>query len=125
MAVSQTHREKLSAAFRSHLDALPAKAAVRAVVVLRPTIPALTGKRPSREGRKAVAEAMQQAAQSAVERLDKVLQAVGGRRLQDSPNALGTILVEASPAGVFQLAQSDVVTAVMEDQRISPPVRRA
>ena len=105
------------------LDALPTKAMVRAIVVLRSAAKATSEKRPAREQRQALAKVLRESARSAFDQLDAVLHEIGGPRLQDEPNALGTVLVEAPPSGVAQLAKSDIVTAVMEDQRISTFLR--
>jgi hypothetical protein len=73
----------------------------------------------SPEERRAAATAQQESSRKVLHCVDSVLESSGGKRLQDQPNALGTVLVETTPAGVEELARVDVVKAVMEDQGIS------
>ena len=54
------------------------------------------------------------------EGVDEVLARFGGRRLSDAPDALGSLPVETTCAGIHALAECDGVSAVLEDQ----PIRR-
>jgi len=58
-------------------------------------------------------------AEQALPEIDRVLARFGGRRLADHVNALGSLPVEATPAGIRALAASDRVKAILEDQKIS------
>ena len=63
---------------------------------------------------------MKDAALSALTIVDDVLDQLGGRRLSASPDALGTVRVEATPEGIYRLAHLKEVKAVLEDQGIVP-----
>ena len=62
---------------------------------------------------------MRKSARVALEQMDKTLEKFGGRRLQADLNPLGTIAVEATPAGINALARSKSVKAILEDQRVT------
>jgi hypothetical protein len=116
-----SNAERISEAFLSRLSKMGPKERVRAVVLIRtPGQGKGTGRRQSREERRAKVEAIQTAAASALEELDRILGQHDGKRLAESPNALGTIPIEATAEGVRAVAESDVVEAVLEDQAISP-----
>ena len=51
--------------------------------------------------------------------MDKTLEKFGGWRFQADLSALGTIAVEATPAGINALAQSKSVKTILEDQRVT------
>ena len=51
-----------------------------------------------------------------VDEVDGVLGRFDGKRLGDGVTALGTVLVEATPAGILALSESQHVDAVLEDQ---------
>jgi sorbitol-specific phosphotransferase system component IIA len=112
--------EKISTLFRSKLNKLSAKEKVRAVVMLRrPGGAKGTGRRQSRQQRRAVIKAIRDAASAAMAEIDEILQRFDGKRLADEPNALGCIPIETSAAGVAAVAESESVEAILEDQPIS------
>ncbi|MHC4398516.1 MAG: hypothetical protein ACYTG0_02430 [Planctomycetota bacterium] len=113
--------EKISNPFRSRLSKLGPKETLRAIVRIRtPHHGKSTGRRQSPKERQAMIAAIQTAAASALEELDRVLEEHGGKRLAESPNALGCIPIEATGGGLLAVAESDLVEAVLEDQPISP-----
>ncbi len=76
-------------------------------------------RRQAREEREAAIESVRKSAKQALQQMDKTLEKFGGGRLQADLNALGTIAVEATPAGINALAQSKSVKAILEDQRVT------
>jgi len=54
-----------------------------------------------------------------LEELDRILGQHEGKRLAESPNALGCVPIEATREGVLAVAESELVEAVLEDQPIS------
>jgi hypothetical protein len=116
-----SNAERISEPFLSRLSKMGPKERVRAIVLIRaPGQGKGTGRRQSREERRAKVEAVQTAAASALEELDRILGQHEGKRLADAPNALGTIPIEATADGVRAVAESPLVEAVLEDQAISP-----
>ena len=111
----------ISEPFRRRLSRLGPKERIRAVVVIRtPGRGKGTGRRQSREERQAKVAAIQSAATFALEELDRILGQHEGKRLAESPNALGCLPIEATREGVLAVAESELVEAVLEDQPISP-----
>ena len=51
--------------------------------------------------------------------IDRLLKRSGGRRLAPSPDAFGSIPVEAPAPGLLALARSEHVRALLEDQPVS------
>jgi len=110
---------KISSQFNVRLGRLGPKQKVRAIVLLRmPNLESSTGQS-SRPQRKAMLEKVRQAAASALPFIDEILERYDGKRLADSVNALGSIPVETTAAGIRALAASEYVKAVLEDQPIS------
>ena len=114
--------ETISEPFRERLSRLGPKERVRAIVLIRTPAGQRrgTGRRQSREERRATVAAIQSAAASALEELDRILGQHDGKRLAESPDALGSIPIEATADGVRAVAESPLVEAVLEDQAISP-----
>jgi hypothetical protein len=48
-----------------------------------------------------------------------VLEELGGRWLAESPDALGSVPVETTALGLLELAKSDRVRAILDDQPIA------
>lgn len=112
--------EKISEPFRSRLSRLGPQERIQAIVLIRPPRQGKgAGRRQSREERQAKVAAIQTAAASALEELDRILGQHDGKRLAESPNALGCIPIEATRQGVLAVAESELVEAVLEDQPIS------
>lgn len=81
-----------------------------------------TGNRSSsRQGcteREAAVEAARRSAERALTDIDGILEQHDGRRLAKRPNALGSMPVETTAAGIRALASSRWVQAILEDQPI-------
>lgn len=112
---------KISSEFAARLDLLGPKETVRAVVLLcAENAEKPTARRQSRTERQAAVRAMRTSAGQALGDIDEVLERFGGHRLAESPDALGSIPVETTAAGINALAASEWVKAVLEDQTIHP-----
>jgi hypothetical protein len=61
---------------------------------------------------------VKESAKAALNEIDTILAAHHGRRLEDEPNALGYVAVEATPAGIRALTESNHVRAIIEDQAV-------
>lgn len=111
---------KISSEFAHRLSSLQPQQKVRVIVMLKLDNAGINpgGRRQSLAERKAQIEAIGKSAKQALSYIRKIIQDFGGKQLADSPNALGSIPIEISAAGVNALAQSDAVSAVMEDQPI-------
>jgi hypothetical protein len=103
---------KISREFKSRLDRLDPEQRVRAIVMLQ--VPRQSGR-----GRQAVTESVRRAADMALPEIDSILERYDGKRLSDRVNALATISVETTPAGIHALADSEHVRAILEDQAIA------
>lgn len=92
---------------------------VRAIVLLRlhGSPRGLAGRGSSRE-RQAAIKAVRQESEPAVRDIDKILQRFKGTRLATHADALGSVPVETTPAGISALAISEHVKAILEDQPI-------
>ena len=116
-----SRKEKISPAFAARLARLRPGQTIRAMVLLRGNdTEKRTTRRQSRAERKAAIEARKQAAEEALHDIDGILEDLGGQRLADHPDALGSIPIETTAAGIDALAESDQVTAILEDQAIHP-----
>jgi hypothetical protein len=110
---------KLSPEFTARLNNLGPQQKVRAIVLLRAEgTEKSTGQRQSRAERRAAVEAMRKSAEQALGDIDDILRRFGGQRQAERPDALGSIPVETTAAGIRALATSERVRAVMEDQAI-------
>lgn len=112
-------KEKISPAFAARLARLRPGQTIHAIVLLRGNNTEMpTTRRQSRAERKAAIEARKQAAEEALYAIDGILEDLGGERLADHPDALGSIPIEATAASIDALAESDRVIAILEDQAI-------
>jgi hypothetical protein len=111
---------KISANFTSRLGKLKPNQKIRAIILLN-VESGVEGqvKRLSSTERKSAMEAVRQSAQSALPEIDRILEDSDGKRLSNEINALGSIAVETTTDGIFSLAKSDHVKAILEDQSIS------
>jgi hypothetical protein len=111
---------KISANFTSRLGKLKPNQKIRAIILLK--VESGTegqAKRLSSTERKSAMEAVRQSAQSALPEIDRILEDSDGKRLSNEINALGSIAVETTADGIFSLAKSEQVKAILEDQSIS------
>ena len=112
---------KISREFSVRLGRLNPRDKVRAIVMLRPEANGMARtRRPSRSERQSAANWAKQSAEAALPLIDQILERYDGHRLAEHPDLLGTIHVETTADGVFALADSDCVKAIMEDQNILP-----
>jgi hypothetical protein len=112
---------KISPEFAKRLRRLDPNARVRAIVLLDARNNSeSSGRHQSRAEREASIGAVRDSAEKALGDVDKILKRAGGQRLADDPDALGTIPVESTVAGINALADSDWVKAIFEDQSILP-----
>ncbi len=92
---------------------------VRAVVLLQTKGAANRGARRQSPLERGVAiETIRKSAQQALVEIDSILKRFGGRRLAETPDFLGSIPVETTPAGINTLAESKLVNAILEDQKV-------
>ena len=111
---------KISPVFSAKLSGLQPDAKVVAILVLGVKgTGRKTGPRRSGAERKIAVDAVRKSAEEALPDIDDVLAHAGGRRLADHPNALGTVPVETTSAGLRGLALLEQVTAILEDQPLS------
>src|SRR5258708_1905782 len=118
---------KISPHFRARLDGLGPKQKVRAIVLLTTPTGRAPTRREARTNRRAIVESVRPATQAALPDIDEILHRFDGRRLKESSDALGSIPVETTPAGVRALAASDHVKTILEDQPIFslPTIKQA
>ena len=112
---------KISTAFMARLaQALPEQP-VHAIVILDRTEMGAqaNGQRQTREERQSAIETMRQLSARSLGEIDRILTKFNGNRLADHADVLGSIPVEATPPGIFALAESPSVKRILEDQRIS------
>lgn len=118
---------KISPNFRARLSRLEPTQKVHAIVLLRSPRGEAGNRQEARANRKAILERVREAAAAALPDIDAILERFDGKRLAESADALGSILVETTPDGVEALAASDHVKTILEDQIISslPKLRHA
>lgn len=114
----------LSTSFARRLEALPPSQRVRVIVLLDVSQAVKTdrGRRTSADRSRAV-ESVRMQASEGLREVDQILKRCGGKRTAEQPDALGSLPVETTPAGVKALAALPVVNAVLEDQPISHVTR--
>ncbi|GAA6621258.1 hypothetical protein NUACC26_070770 [Scytonema sp. NUACC26] len=115
-------KNKISSEFAYRLGHLAPQQKVSVIVFLKlddrsdnPVNPRL-----SRAERRATMEGIRNSATQALSYIKKIIQDFGGQELAERPDALGSIPIEISAAGVKALAASDAVKAVLEEQEIVP-----
>ncbi|MEC4812411.1 MAG: hypothetical protein SAK29_03915 [Scytonema sp. PMC 1069.18] len=114
-------KNKISSEFSCRLSHLAPQQKVHVIVFLQiDNCDRALGSRLSRTERKAMMEGVRNSAKQALGYIRRILQDFGGHELAESPDALGSIPVEISAAGVKALAESDAVKAVLEEQEIVP-----
>ncbi len=111
---------KISREFTARLESRESDEMVRAIVMLE-TEPAArgTGRRALRTQRNKLTEAMQRSVEAAADDIAEVLEKFGGRRLEHQLDALGSLAVETTPAGIKALSECPRVRAILEDQSLS------
>jgi hypothetical protein len=92
---------------------------VRVIVLLQvQSIEQMAGKRQSRLERQATIQSVRESAAQVFANIEGIIQHFEGHSLVDRPDALGSIPIEITPAGIEALAKSEAVKAVMEDKSI-------
>ena len=120
MAAKRRRSKKISSEFSTRLARLEPRDKVHAFVLLRTGgTSSRSSKRQSRAERKAAVGAARKSAERAMTDIDSILKRHDGRRLARRPNALGSMPVETTPAGIKALASSRWVKAILEDQPIN------
>ena len=113
------NRQKISPNFASRLKSFEPERKVRVVLVIKTRSGLQTNpKRQDSVTRKATVSSNQKFTQPVLKDIDIILERFGGERLTKQANALGSILVETTPAGVLALAESNKVKAIREDQKM-------
>jgi hypothetical protein len=114
-------KSKISTVFSSRLARLEPENAVRALVLLRTQNSGrVRSRRRNRTSRQEIVDATQKSAERALDDIDRILESFGGERLSKTPDALGSIAVETTVAGIEALAASAWVKAIFEDQDVHP-----
>lgn len=114
-------KSKISHEFAVRLDRLGPGETIRAILLLevKSSEKPGAGGRQSAVQRGAAVDRVRQAAGNALKDIDDILEGFKGRRLDKHPTALGSVLVETTAAGVYALAASAKVKAIIEDQGVS------
>jgi hypothetical protein len=116
---SEIDRNKLNPEFAARLDRLAPHQKVRVVVLLESKgVENLDRKRQSRLERQSTIQSFRESAAQSLANIDEIIQHFEGKLLVDYPDALGSISIEITPAGIEALAKSEAVKAVMEDKSI-------
>lgn len=115
----KSEKPKISPGFSTRLKRLGPREKVHAIVLLRAGDPdQAAAKRQSPAEREAAVEAMRSSAREALAELDDILDRFDGQRFADEPDALGSIPIETTVAGIETLASFDWVKAIIEDQPV-------
>jgi hypothetical protein len=116
---SEVDRNKLNPEFIARLNQLAPQQKIRVIVLLQSKgVENLAGKRQSRLERQATIQSFRESAARSLANIDEIIQHFEGKLLVDCPDALGSISIEITPAGIDALAKSEAVKAVMEDKSI-------
>ena len=118
--VKVSNNSKISPEFSARLKQVGPQQKVRAVVFLNNNEnPQSAGRRQSRVQREAMINQKRQSAEPALKVIDGILDRYDGKRLTENVNALGSISVETTVAGITALADTKHVKTILEDQSIS------
>ncbi|MFQ5794053.1 MAG: hypothetical protein ACE5JP_03265 [Candidatus Bipolaricaulia bacterium] len=112
-------KAKISPAFEVRLNRLDPQQEVRAIVLLRIHDSREASSKSRSHGRQEKIEAIRKSAKEALNDVYGILKRHGGECLAESPDALGSIPIETTVAGIKELATSEHVKAILEDQPIS------
>jgi hypothetical protein len=118
---SEIDRNKLNPEFAARLDRLAPHQKVRVVVLLHSKGAGnLNGKRQSRLERQSTIQSLRESAVQSLANINEIIQHFEGKFLMDCPDALGSIPIEITAAGIDALTKSEAVKAVMENSSIHP-----
>lgn len=118
-ATGNLRPSKLSKEFAARLDSTPAHEKLYAVVLLEARHERTRSHRHKSRQRRVAVGALRKACGPVLVKLDEILSNCGGRRIDDEVSALGTVAIEATPAGIKKLARLRDVKSVLEDQNVS------
>lgn len=108
---------KLGPAFAAWLLGVRPSQRIRATVVLRAQEPGeVSVRRQSRTERRAAIDTLRKGMEPALAEVDRILERHRGKRLTHEIDALGSVPVETTLAGITALAASEFVKAILEDQ---------
>ena len=112
-------QNKISPAFAARLARLEPDETIRAIVLLYPKDGGGSGgHRQNPAARQEGTKAMVESAKEALVDIDDILDRYAGHRLAETPDALGSLAVESTAAGIRSLTTSKWVKAIFEDQPI-------
>jgi hypothetical protein len=115
-------RAKISPGFAARLERLGPKDKVRPIVMLRGGVaPRPAAKRHSPAERAAAVKGVRRSLTKALPDIDRILERHQGKRLKSEVDALGTVPIITTAAGIDALTTLEYVKAILEDQ----PVRSA
>jgi hypothetical protein len=122
---AKAQKHKISNKFDTRLKRLGSNEKVRAIVLLNiKDVEKSNGKRQNHSERLSVIEMMRKEGMQALGDVEETLNRFDGRLLTDHPDALGSIYIETTAAGIKALAESDRVKAIMEDQKVFSNIRQ-
>lgn len=117
IAVSRS--SKISRELAARLERYKPQQKVRAIVLLNVKREGVAAEKPrSRLNRQAAITTLRLSTAQALGEVDGILKRFDGKRLAEV-NAVGSIPVEMAAQGIFALAESQQVKAILEDQPIS------
>lgn len=117
---TESKYRNISREFAERLKDYERDAVVRAAVILNASASRRVSKEPGiRTSRQELIRDTRAAASSVIREIDKVLEKYGGHRLAESVNALGSIPVETTAAGIRALGNIKHIKAILEDQPVS------
>lgn len=116
-------KDKISPVFADRLARLAPSEKIQAIVLLQTPGTGRNGRRQPPEQRKAALEAVRRTAARAIDEIDRLLASHDGQRISPETDALGSVVVETTVAGIGALAESAQVRAILENQPILPAAR--
>ncbi len=111
---------KISNEFAERLATLPCEQEVRAIVLPAPYMVRKGEDRPRGAERQAIMREARKRSEQTFAEIDQVLAETGGRRVTESGNALGFIVVETTADGIEAILDLEWVGTILEDQPIYP-----
>jgi hypothetical protein len=114
-------QNKLSPEFATRLIHLEPQQKIHIIVLLQIVEPLnLGGKRQSPADRQSVIQTVKNSAAQAFANITEIIQHFEGHSLAEHPDAIGSIPIEITVAGINPLLQSPSVKAIIENQAILP-----
>jgi hypothetical protein len=117
---NKTQHAKLSPEFMARLLRLKNEQKIRAIILLHTEDARMSpAYARTRGNRQTTIKAIRKSGEQALADIDRILERFDGKRLAAGPDALGSIPVETTAAGITTLVGSEHVKAIFEDQAIS------